>query len=304
MRVRVLGSAAGGGFPQWNCNCRNCRGIRAGTVKAQARTQSSIAVSADGQQWVLFNASPDIRQQLEAFSEIQPSRQVRDTGIAGVVLVDAHIDHTTGLLILREGAPLPIYCTEPVFEDLTTGHPILSVLDHFCGVRHHPIPLTPGSDFRVEGAPGLTLRALPLGSKPPPYSPHRNDPRPGDNIGIRVEDEEAGRSLFYAPGVGHVDDRLIRWMEEADCVMIDGTFFTEDELATQGISEKRAADMGHLPQSGEQGMLRALGSLTDTRRILIHINNTNPILDEQSDARRAVEATGVEVAYDGMEVVP
>ena len=303
MRVRVLGSAAGGGFPQWNCNCRNCAGVRSGAVRAAARTQSSIAVSADGGRWILFNASPDIRQQLEAFPQMQPRHGVRDTGIAGIVLIDGHIDHTTGLLILREGAPLSVYCTDAVHEDLTTGHPILCVLDHFCGVRRVPVPLEPNQSFRVEGVPSLELQALPLGSKPPPYSPHRNQPRPGDNIGIRVTDETTGRSLFYAPGVGEADDELLRWMQESDCVMVDGTFFTDDELGAQGISEKRARDMGHLPQSGEHGMIRILESLTNTRRILIHINNTNPILDEESDARRSVEAAGIEVAYDGMEVV-
>jgi pyrroloquinoline quinone biosynthesis protein B len=118
-----------------------------------------------------------------------------------------------------------------------------------------------------------------------------------------VTDETTGRSLFYAPGVGEADDELLRWMQESDCVMVDGTFFTDDELGAQGISEKRARDMGHLPQSGEHGMLRILESLTNTRRVLIHINNTNPILDEESDARRSVEGAGVEVAYDGMEVL-
>ena len=303
MRVRVLGSAAGGGFPQWNCNCHNCAGVRANAVRATARTQSSIAVSSEAGPWILFNASPDIRQQLEEFPEMQPRRGVRDTGIAGIVLIDAHIDHTTGLLILREGAPLSVYCTDPVFEDLTTGHPILRVLDHFCGVRRITVPLEPDCSFRVDGVPSLELEALPLGSKPPPYSPHRNHPRPGDNIGIRVTDETTGRSLFYAPGIGQVDDELRRWMKESDCVMVDGTFFTEDELVRQGISEKRARDRGHLPQSGEDGMLAVLESLPDTRRILIHINNTTPILDEESEARQRVEAAGVEVAYDGMELV-
>lgn len=217
--------------------------------------------------------------------------------------MDAHVDHTTGLLVLREGAPLSIYCTEPVFDDLTKGHPILSVLEHFCGIRHFPIPLEPESSFRVEGVDSLLLEALPLESKPPPFSPHRHEPRPGDNIGLRVRDDKTGGTLFYAPGVGRVDETLLRGMMESDCVMVDGTFFTDDELVTRGIAQKRAQDMGHLPQSGDDGMLSVLQRLPEKRRILIHINNTNPILDEESEARRAVEAAGVEVAYDGMEVV-
>ncbi len=303
MRVRVLGSAAGGGFPQWNCNCRNCDGLRNGTIKARPRTQSSIAVSADDENWILFNASPDIRQQLEAFPAMQPGRAVRDTAIAGIVLMDGHIDHTTGLLILREGAPLSIYCTDPVFEDLSTGHPILGVLDHFCGVRRTSIPVDQDCHFRVEGAPTLRLKAIPLASKPPPYSPHRNDPRPGDNIGIRIEDEETGGVLFYAPGVGSVDEPVARSMSESHCILVDGTFWSEDELLNAGIARKRAGEMGHLPQSGLQGMISVLSPLTHARRILIHINNTNPILDEESEERSAVEAAGIEVAYDGMEVI-
>ncbi len=302
MRIRVLGSAAGGGFPQWNCNCRNCDGLRKGSIKARSRTQSSIAVSADGKSWILFNASPDIRQQLEAFPRMQPGRTVRDTAIAGVVLIDGHIDHTTGLLILREGAPLRIYCTDAVFEDLSTGHPILNVLHHFCGVRRTRIPVDRASDFRVEDAPKLRLSAIPLASKPPPFSPHRNDPRPGDNIGIRVEDEETGAVLFYAPGLGSVGERVVQWMSESDCILVDGTFWSEDELLEEGIAGKRASEMGHLPQSGDHGMISVLRPFEHTRRVLIHINNTNPILDEESEERSIVEAAGIEVAYDGMEI--
>lgn len=301
MRIRILGSAAGGGFPQWNCNCRNCDGLRKGSIKTQSRTQSSIAISADGESWILFNASPDIRQQLDA-SDMQPGRAVRDTAIAGIVLMDGHIDHTTGLLFLREGAPLRIYCTDAVFEDLSTSFPILNVLDYFCGVRCTRIPVDHASDLRVEGAPKLRLSAIPLASKPPPFSPHRSDPRRGDNIGVRVEDESTGGVLFYAPGLGNISERVVQWMSESDCVLVDGTFWSEDELLEQGISGKRASEMGHLPQSGDRGMINVLRPLADTRRVLIHINNTNPILDEDSEERAVLGAEGIEVAYDGMEI--
>ena len=301
MHIRVLGSAAGGGLPQWNCNCRNCDGVRKGTIRAQARTQSSIAVSADGTDWILFNASPDVLAQLRGFPRLQPARAIRDTGIRAIVLIDAQIDHTTGLLMLREGGKLAVYCTAQVREDLTRGNPIFGVLEHFCGVDWHPIETHGRAAFSVAGAPGLSLTAVALKSKPPPYSPHRNEPRPGDNIGVRIVDERNGRSVFYAPGLGEIEPHLRPFLSAADCVMVDGTFWTDDELARLGISKKRARDMGHLPQSGPGGMLELLTPLA-ARRILIHINNTNPILDEDSPERAALDAAGIEVAYDGMEI--
>jgi pyrroloquinoline quinone biosynthesis protein B len=301
MHIRVLGSAAGGGFPQWNCNCRNCDGVRKGTIRAQPRTQSSIAVSADRDGWILFNASPDLLAQFRAFRELQPARAVRDTAVRAIVLIDAQIDHTTGLLMLREGPRLAIYCTREVREDLTRGHPVMGVLEHFCGVDWHPIAPDPGTPFSVPGAEGLSFTAVPLKSKPPPYSPRRNEPRPGDNIGVRIVDASTGRALFYAPGLGEIEPHLEPFLADADCVMLDGTFWTDDELIQLGVSAKRARDMGHLPQSGRGGMLEALKPLA-VRKILIHINNTNPILDEDSAERAALEAAGIEVAYDGMEI--
>jgi pyrroloquinoline quinone biosynthesis protein B len=299
MHIRVLGSAAGGGFPQWNCNCRNCDGVRKGTIRARPRTQSSIAVSADRVDWTLFNASPDLLTQFRAFRELQPARAVRDTAVRAIVLIDAQIDHTTGLLMLREGGRLAVHCTPEVREDLSRGHPIFNVLDHFCGVDWHPID--PGATFSIEGMGQLSFAAVALRSKPPPYSPRRNEPRPGDNIGVRIADPHTGRSLFYAPGLGEIEPHLRPFLEGADCLMLDGTFWTDDELVRLGISGKRARDMGHLPQSGPGGMLQALKPLA-ARKILIHINNTNPILDEDSAERAALEAAGVEVAYDGMEL--
>ena len=299
MHIRVLGSAAGGGFPQWNCNCRNCDGVRKGTIRARPRTQSSIAVSAERVDWTLFNASPDLLTQFRAFRELQPARAVRDTAVRAIVLIDAQIDHTTGLLMLREGGRLAIHCTPEVRDDLSRGHALFNVLDHFCGVDWHPIE--PGATFSIEGMGPLSFTAVALRSKPPPYSPRRNEPRPGDNIGVRIADPRTGRSLFYAPGLGEIEPHLLPFLEGADCLMLDGTFWTDDELVRLGISGKRARDMGHLPQSGPGGMLQALKPLA-ARKILIHINNTNPILDEDSAERAALEGAGIEVAYDGMEL--
>lgn len=302
MRVHVLGSAAGGGFPQWNCNCRNCDGVRTGAINAQPRTQSSIAVSADRVNWVLFNASPDILAQLKAFPELQPGRAIRDTAICAIVLMDSQIDHTTGLLMLREGKPLDVYCTQMVHEDLTTGNPIFNILGHYCGVNWHRIPTAAGESFTIPGGGGLRFTAVPLRSKAPPYSPHRHDPHEGDNIGMQVKDEATGKSLFYAPGLGEIEPHLKPFLQGSDCLLVDGTCWSDDELIQLGVSAKRSRDMGHLPQSGESGMLRVLQPLSKPRKILIHINNTNPILREDSEERATLDAAGIEVAYDGMEI--
>ncbi|MEX1032133.1 MAG: pyrroloquinoline quinone biosynthesis protein PqqB [Cellvibrionaceae bacterium] len=301
MFVNVLGAAAGGGFPQWNCNCPNCRGLRQQTIKAKARTQSSIAVSANGEDWVLFNTSPDILAQLAAFPALQPSRAVRDTGIKAIVFIDSQIDHTTGLLMLREGCPHQVYCTDPVYQDLTTGFPIFSLLEHWNGgIERHPIPLD-GESFNIAGIEHLSFTAIPVDGKAPPYSPHRHQAHRGDNIGIAISDARNGKQLFYAPGLGHISEATRKAMTEADCVMVDGTFWQEDEMAVVGMGNRKAADMGHLPQSGPDGMLAVLQQLPKARKILIHINNTNPILNEESEQRSIVEQQGVEVACDGME---
>jgi len=302
MRIHVLGSGAGGGFPQWNCNCTNCSGLRRGNIHASARTQSSIAISPNDNDWVLFNASPDIRAQIESFPALQPAHHIRDTAIRAILLVDAQIDHTTGLLMLREHtAPWDIYCTQAVQQDLTTGFPIFNILGHFRGVHWHEVP-TDRTAFEILGAEGLSFTAVPLKSEAPPYSPHRHNTVPGDNIGVRVQDSHTGGTLFYAPGLGAFDEEVLGYMREADCILVDGTLWTDDEMIRAGIGEKRGQEMGHLDQSGRGGIVETLSVLKGPRKILIHINNTNPILDEDSPEHRALERVGIEVAYDGMEI--
>jgi len=303
MKVRVLGSAAGGGFPQWNCNCDNCRGVRTKTIRARARTQSSIAVSADGRQWVLFNASPDILQQIREFPALQPGDRLRTTAIAAIVLIDAQIDHTTGLFMLREhDRPLQLWCTDPVYQDLSTGNPVLGVLRHFSGVQRHALPLS-SQGFRIQGIEGLRFVACALSSKAPPYSPHRDRPEAGDNIGVTIVDERSGKSLFYAPGLGQIEPQVREAMRSAQCLLVDGTCWTDGELLQLGVSKKRAREIGHLPQSGAGGMIEQLDSLpAGTRRVLIHINNTNPILNEDSPEHLELMRHGIEVSYDGMEI--
>jgi pyrroloquinoline quinone biosynthesis protein B len=305
VKIRVLGSAAGGGFPQWNCNCRNCAGVRAGFVRARRRTQSSIAVAGESAaSWALVNASPDILAQLQANADLQPARRSRDTALGAIVLVDGQVDHTTGLYMLRESTrPWPLWCTDSAYEDLTRGNPIFHVLSHYCGVDRHRIGLG-GEGFVVDAVPGVTWRALPVASKPAPYSPNRETPVPGDNIALLIEADVTGRSVFYAPGLAEIDEPVWRAMQAAACVLVDGTFWTDEEMLILGLSRKRARDIGHLPQSGPGGMLEWLDRLPSaTRKVLIHVNNTNPILDEDSPERAVLQRHGIEVAWDGMEIV-
>lgn len=301
MFVRILGSAAGGGFPQWNCNCRNCLGVRRKELNARPRTQSSIAIrGADETAWTLVNASPDILAQLQANPQLQPARSHRDTGIRNIVVTDSQIDHTTGLLMLRESPkPWPLWCTDGVYADLTTANPILQVLQRYCGVNRQRIDVTQ-EWFTVEDCEDLRWQAIALPGRPPPYS--QRESQPGDVIGLLVEDLRTERRLCYAPGVASIDSWLFEVMCGSDCVLVDGTFWTDDELVSLGVSRKRAADMGHLTQTG--GMIDWLDRLpAATRRVLIHINNTNPILVEDSPERERLSRHRIEVAYDGMEIV-
>jgi pyrroloquinoline quinone biosynthesis protein B len=305
MKIKVLGSAAGGGFPQWNCNCHNCDGVRRGTVKAKRRTQSSIAVSANGEDWLLVNASPDLLAQIAASPELQPARQPRDTGIAAVLVMDAQIDHVTGLLMLRErGTPLPLYATPAVWQDLSTGFPIGPILSHYCGVEHHAIALD-GAPIELAALPRVRIDPLPLTSKAPPYSPHREAPERGDNIGLVITNLDTGKRAFYAPGLGVLEPHVLAAMQDMDLLLVDGTTWTNDEMIRLGFSKKTAADMGHLPQSGPGGMIEVLDGIgaspaRPVRKVLIHINNTNPILVEDGPERRTLAEHGIELAEDGM----
>lgn len=280
-----------------------CNGVRQGTINAQARTQSSIAVTSDGLDWVLFNASPDILTQIQNCAVLQPARNLRDTGIASIVLMDAQIDHTTGLLMLRENSqPLNIYCTAPVKEDLSTGNPLFRVLAHYCDINWHEIAVEP-DEIKIKGAAGIVFKPLPLTSNAPPYSPHRDKPVSGDTIGMLMNDIGSGKSLFYAPGLGEMEPHVWECMQGADVVLVDGTMWTDDEMIMRGASQKTARSMGHLPQTGTGGMIEWLDKLpATTRKVLIHINNTNPILDEDSTERGLLTEHGIEVAMDNLEI--
>jgi pyrroloquinoline quinone biosynthesis protein B len=217
------------------------------------------------------------------------------------MLIDSQIDHTTGLLMLREGQPLDIYCTEMVKQDLTSGFPLFTMLKDYCTVNHHDIPVD-GSSFEIPAIADLRFYTQALKSKAPPYSPHRHNPHDGDNIGVIIEQISTGKKVFYSPGLGEIELHVMDALQSVDCLLVDGTFWTDDEMVSQGISHKHAREIGHLPQSGAGGMIEVLNGISNARKILIHINNTNPILDNDSPERKMLDAAGIEVAYDGLEI--
>ncbi len=296
MRVRILGSAAGGGFPQWNCRCPTCEAAREG-ARARPRTQSSLAIRGGRGPWFLVNASPDARQQLEAITDPQVDG-VRLPPIAGVLLTDAEIDHTAGLLLLRESSsPVHVYGEAGVERALREGYPVLSMLERYCGAQWHT--LVPGVAHALGGS-SLTVEPFVVGGDAPRYL---------DGSGVELEasgfvfrDSAGGGVLTYVPGLARLDDDVLARFAASDLVLVDGTFWRDDELAVLGISERSARDMGHLPLSGPGGTLEALAQLERPRKAFVHINNTNPILLEDSPERAEVVRAGVEVAYDGLEV--
>jgi pyrroloquinoline quinone biosynthesis protein B len=296
VRVRILGSAAGGGFPQWNCHCPTCEAAREG-VRAQPRTQSSLAIRGGDGPWFLVNASPDARQQLEALAPGQPDG-VRAPPIAGVLLTDAEIDHTAGLLLLRESrAPVRVFGHEGVGRALRGGYPALPILERYCGVEWQT--LEPGQVRPLEGS-SLSVVPFEVGGDAPRYLS-------GSDVelqasGFVFSDRAGGGVVTYVPGLARLDDAVITRFAGSDVVLVDGTFWRDDELARLGISERTARDMGHVPLSGPGGTLEALAGLRGPRKVLVHINNTNPILLEDSPEREAVVGAGVEVAYDGLEI--
>lgn len=300
MLVKVLGSAAGGGFPQWNCNCNNCQGIRRKTLAAASRTQSSIAVSEDNKKWILINASPDIRKQLEDFHEAQQNNLLRDTGIQAIILTDSQIDHVTGLLSLREAEKLVIYCTEVVREELTYHFPLFEILKNYCVIEFKSINFN--NPFTVQGFESLILGPMVLPGKSPPYSPYRNNPKQGANIALSILDEVTHKTLFYAPAIAKFDEGLFQKMNNADCVLIDGTFWYENEMSRCGINHKSATEMGHCALASEDGLLSKLNTLQKPRKIVIHVNNTNPILNRNSPEYVQLNNANIEMAYDGMNI--
>ena len=340
MFVKILGAGAGGGFPQWNCNCSGCQKARRG--EAKSLTQSSIAVRANNGPWFLVNASPDVRQQLEML-RTETTEPLLDTAkrsnpVAGIILTDAEIDHTTGLILLRESAQaLKVYSTDSVKRALTSGYPLFSTLQNYCGVEW--FPLKPGESLTPinSDSPNLDVEVFPLSTKPPKYiqqtkggeeneeshktkEGNKNDEPEIWGIGLTFRDRKTGGVLTYTPGVRQWNDTLQERFANSDCILVDGTFWHNEELPALGIGSRTARDMGHLPLSGHDGCIMKLSKLnisesklfgsklsesklsesSNTRKILVHINNTNPILIPGSSERQTVENAGIEIGYDGL----
>jgi pyrroloquinoline quinone biosynthesis protein B len=297
LAVRILGAGAGGGVPQWNCGCANCRAARAGEIPA--RTQSSIAVSADGERWLLVNASPDVRHQVQGLAP----GEGRGSGIAAIAITSGDVDHVAGLLVLREGGAPPLYATREVQDELTTGLSILPALAAYGPLDART--LEPGrvvSFADREGrALGIHADVVDVNGKPPLYVRARTGGKEGPGHTVALVLRGAGASVVYAPGVASIGPELARHLAEASLILVDGTCFTDDELAPLGGRTARA--MGHMTIGGPDGTLAALGRYPGARRIFVHINNTNPILRPGSPERLAVERAGVEVGEDGVEVL-
>jgi pyrroloquinoline quinone biosynthesis protein B len=292
--LRVLGSAAGGGSPQWNCGCPVCAAVRSGA--GPPRTQSSVAVSADNnKQWFLVNASPDVRTQIEAFPGLHPHDD-RTTPVEAVLLTDAELDHTLGLLLLREARALRLYATAAVHKTLCDGSGILRTLERYCPVEWRTV--VPGGDFAL--ADGLSCRAFDVPTTK--RARFGAGVEHGRVVGYRLTDERSGGTLVYLPGVQSLTPALRAEIEGCDCLLIDGTCWRDDELVRLGLAGKTSREMGHLPIDGPDGSLAQLRSLGVGRTIFVHMNNTNPILLEDAPERRIVEDSGMQVAMDGLEV--
>lgn len=298
MHIVLLGTAAGGGFPQWNCWCPVCRVARQDPRRAHPRTQSAAAVSADGERWFLLNASPDIHAQLARLGS-RPPAGIRHTGVEGVVLTDAELDHSLGIVLLREARFLQVAATAAVREILERDSALLRVTGAFAEVRDLALetgrPL--GLPYR-DGCPsGLSVTAFPVPAGPPRFAAHD---RPGHTVGLLIRDEATGGSCAFVPGCGGLDDAVLGALEQAELVLFDGTFWSDDELVALGISDRTARQLDHLPVSGPDGSLVRLAQLGAARRVYTHINNTNPMLVEDSPQRAEVERAGLRVGADGM----
>jgi pyrroloquinoline quinone biosynthesis protein B len=302
VRIKVLGAAAGGGLPQWNCACVNCSAVRNNQLDIRARSQSQLAVSAKDDSWFLLNASPDIREQLINSREFHPNSAdgLRNTPVAGVILTSADLDHVLGLLLMREFTPVRIYATRSVTSILQKNS-FFQMLDRLPG-QSRWTTIEPG--VRFHAGENLVCTPIALGGSLPAYV--REEERAAldsaeATIGIILEEPNGGR-VAYLPALSSVSPSLKEILSTCSAILVDGTFWRDDELQSIQPGTPMARSMGHLPISGQDGSLATLRDLESVRRIYTHINNTNPILNEQSSERRAVQDAGWEVAWDGLEI--
>jgi pyrroloquinoline quinone biosynthesis protein B len=308
MLIKVLGSGAGGGFPQWNCNGRNSADVRKGVAGLKSRSQASVAVSAKPGEFILLNASPDLRQQINDTPELQPDPQgaPRNSPIKAVVLTNGDVDAIAGLLCLREGQPLNVYGSERVL-DVLAANSVFDVLDPALVERRQ---MQLGRHFAVEGPSGpvgIDVEPFAVPGKIPLYLEDEAagadlGAQEGDTLGLKVTESATGSHFFYVPGCARIDDALRARLEGAPLVFFDGTLYTNDEMIQQGLLNKTGDRMGHMNMSGSGGTIAALAPLGVTRKVFIHINNSNPALRDDGPERKRIEAAGWEVAYDGMEL--
>ncbi|MFF0794529.1 pyrroloquinoline quinone biosynthesis protein PqqB [Streptomyces spiralis] len=296
MFIHCLGAAAGGGYPQWNCACAGCRKARA--KPELATTHAGLAVSGGGEQWFLLNATPDVHHQIAADPCLHPGPGIRTTPVAGVLLTDAEFDHTIGLLMLREESSLTVYGTYPVLEALSQCFPVRGLLSDYADLSWSLVDI--GKPLDLDDR--LRVTAFLTGSKPPRYVGRSRLLGSEWEVGFRLEDKVTGGVLVYAPTLPRWDGTFAEQAASADCVFLDGTFWTDDEMSCQGAGNRTGRSMGHMPISGDGGSARALAELPAKRKIYTHINNTNPILDEGSKERRWLTALGIEVGRGGLEV--
>ena len=298
MLVHILGTGAGGACPQWNCACHNCVSARAQSSRVRPHLHASVALSSNKEDWHLLNATPDVHPQVESFSGLHPGPAIRQTPLRSVLLSDAELDHTIGLLTLREGAPLDIYGTKPVLAALSDRFPVRTMLSTYAPLRW--IEVNPSESFMLDGG-ALRITAFPVGDKRPRYAADR-DSEGAWVIGYRFEDPRSKGVLVYAPSVEVWTRELELALSDADCALIDGTFWSDDEMQQTGTGSQTATSMGHIPISGPGGTLERAVACGARRRIYIHINNTNPVLDSTSLEFRKVIEAGFEVAQEGMEI--
>jgi pyrroloquinoline quinone biosynthesis protein B len=306
MYVRVLGAAAGGGFPQWNCSCSNCRRLRQGTFLGTARSQAQLAISAGGENWILANASPDLRYQIESFPPLCPRpASLRQSPISAVILTSAEVDATLGLLLLRESQPFVIYATEAVRQILADDNTIFRVL-HRQADQVQWRTIVPGKIFELqtcyEAPTGIQCTAVSvLGAFPGYVPPERASSLNQEDTVTGLFLQHGSKQIAFFPGAAFAQPEWLERMASCDVIFFDGTFWSEDELVRIQGRGKMAGEMGHSPVSGPGGTLERFSSLTGPRKVFIHINNTNPMLDEAGCEYRQVRAAGWELAFDGME---
>jgi len=294
--IVVLGAAAGGGFPQWNSNAENCRRARAHDPACPPQSQTSLAISGDGAGWVLLNASPDLRQQILAAPVLHPQAGPRSSPIQSVVLTSGEVDAVAGLLTLRERHPFSLFASARVLGGLAKN-PIFDVLQREIVARHRVVADVP---FALPG--GLRAQLFPVPGKVPLYLESADAASASDEDVSGVEVSDGRRRMIFIPGCAHMDDHLRARITGADLLFFDATLWEDEEMIRAGLGPKTGRRMGHMPLHGEGGTLERFGDLPIGRKILIHINNSNPILDRVSPEHAAVQAAGWDVAYDGMEI--